>query len=386
MKALDDYGFIRGVCYGWSGDRSIVERDMGYAKRLALNSTRIWLSRTAFLRSPDEYVASLVSYVRTAHSFGLTTMPILWNGNMLDPAILEEERRSECDDYVRRIVDALKEEEGLLMWDIMNEPTCNDYIRKAAGDEQQEREAKLWGFVRHNLEYVRSIDGENALTVGNTFIGDTGPTADLVDVISFHDYLETRSRVEATYLTAESLSRTFGKPLVNSELACLCRANPYDMALEACERHNVGWYLFELMVHGYWGDVHGIVYPDGTVRDPSIVAAIYGFRRNRDRKTSVRPNPNKEGHVYRAVELVQSALRQDTTLFRNKSNSTDEILEAAEYCANLLEAAELVPMCEPPTMRILQWRSQPEEERDVDAIRVFAYDLARLLKEKTATL
>ncbi len=382
MKTLDDYSFIRGVCYMWAGNQETIERDLSYAKRLMLNSTRIWLRKSVYDESPKAFIDKLVTYVRTANSFGITTMPILWNGNMLDTSILEEENWSEGEAYVKDIVDALRDEQGLLMWDIMNEPTCNDYWRKATPEEKPERDAKLWKFVRHYIQYVKSIDpSNNAVTVGNTFITDTEPTADLVDVISFHDYLETRGRVEATYQMAEELAAKYEKPLINSELACLCRSNPYDMALEACERHNVGWYLFELMVHGYWGDVHGIVYPDGTVRDPSIVAAIYGFHRKRDLATAIKPNPNKEGHAYKALQELENSMRQDTALFKNKRKSSDEILEAAEYCANLLEGAEMAPMYEPPTARINEWRKQPEEERDVEAIRAFAYELAQTLKE-----
>jgi hypothetical protein len=45
-EPLKDYSFIRGVCYpgGWMNEQQIIERDLGYAKRLQINSTRIWLS------------------------------------------------------------------------------------------------------------------------------------------------------------------------------------------------------------------------------------------------------------------------------------------------------------------------------------------------------
>ncbi len=54
-------------------------------------------------------------------------------------------------------------------------------------------------------------------------------------------------------------------------------------------------------------------------------------------------------------------------------------MEAAEYCANLLEASQMVPMHEPPTAKIQYWRSQPPEQRDQAAIRKFALDLGRIL-------
>jgi hypothetical protein len=39
--------------------------------------------------------------------------------------------------------------------------------------------------------------------------------------------------------------------------------------------------IWELMITRQWGTVHGVLYADGTVRDPSIVAALPGFFRNR---------------------------------------------------------------------------------------------------------
>ena len=135
------------------------------------------------------------------------------------------------------------------------------------------------------------------------------------------------------------------------------------------------------MVQGYWSEVHGLVYPDGTIRDPSIIAALFGFYRNRDLKTSIRPNPNREGQANRALAQIEAALKEDTSVFNNTKASSDKVLEAAEYAANLLEAGEMVPMYEPPTAKIRFWREQPEEKRDREAIRSFAYDLGLTLKK-----
>ncbi len=138
--------------------------------------------------------------------------------------------------------------------------------------------------------------------------------------------------------------------------------------------------MFELMVSGYWSDIHGLVYPDGTIRDPSIIAALFGFHRNLDQKTRIKENPNKEGHGFRAIKMVEDALKQETKTFGNKPASTEEILEAAEYCANLLEAAEMVPMIDPPSVKIKAWRAMDEKDRDVSAIRTFTYELGLQLK------
>lgn len=195
----------------------------------------------------------------------------------------------------------------------------------------------------------------------------------MVDIIIFHDYLETRSRVEATCRRAVELSQKYGKPVINNETGCLCRSNPYDMAVETADRYGIGWYLFELMIEeegGMWSKVHGIVYPDGTVRDPSIVAAILGFFRNRN-ETAIQSDVNQEGHADKAIAAARDALE--------KRAGAEELLEAAENVANLLEAGELVPMAVPPTARIAAYRRS--EKKDIREIRSFLYNLVCRLKE-----
>jgi hypothetical protein len=383
-KPLSDYSFIRGVCYplAWRNDQATIERDLGYAQRLHLNSTRVWLSSRAYRQDPDGFLKAVQNYVRTAQRLGISTMLVLWNGNIFDPGTLEKSSRAEGEAYVKAVVEALRNEKGLLMWDVINEPFWNDYYNHAPQEEKPKREAEIRDFVRHYIQYVKKLDPVNAVTVGYTFPKYLEHSADLVDVLSFHDYLGTRQRVEESYRLAEEVSKKYGnKPMLNTEMACIARANPYDMALEICERHHMGWYLFELMIGGYWGEVHGLFYPDGTIRDPSIIAAVMGFYRNRDLKTSIKPSPNREGGVTKALAELDAALKEQPRGFGRPRASTDKILEAAEYCANFLESSEMVPMYEPPTAKIKFWREQPEEQRDRDAIRAFAYELGLTLKK-----
>jgi hypothetical protein len=380
-KPLKDYSFIRGVNYGMQGEQAILERDLGYAKRLNLNSTRIWLGYQGYERNPEAYISRLRNYIRTSHRLGFSTMPILWNGNNLNPDTLKPEFRPRGDAYVKAIVEAVKDEPGLLMWDIMNEPLTNPYYGRASAEEKSQREAEITEFLRYYISFVKKLDPVNATTVGYEKSIQLLPTADLVDVISFHEYTQLRSTMEESYRIAEEASRKFGKPMLNTETACIARANPYDVILEISEKHKTGWYLFNLMIQGYWGEVHGLFYPDGTIRDPAIIAAVMGFYRNRNLNTMIKPVPNREAHANRALQAIEAALRDDPSTFSHAKTPTDKILDAAEYAANLLEAAEMVPMYEPPSAKIRFWREQPPEKRDRDAIRAFAYDLGLQLKK-----
>ncbi len=381
-KPLKDYSFIRGVNYGMQGDQAILQRDLGYGRRLNLNSTRIWLSYQGYEKDREGYISRLRNYIRTAHSLGYSTMPILWNGNNLNPDTLKPEFRPRGDAYVKGIVEAVKSEPGLLMWDIMNEPLTNPYYGRASEEEKPKREAEITEFLRYYITYVKKLDPVNATTVGYEKSIQLPPTADLVDVLTFHEYTQTRATMEESYRFAEEVSNKVGKPMINSETACIARANPYDVILEISEKHKTGWYLFNLMIQGYWGEVHGLFYPDGTIRDPAIIAAIMGFYRNRDLNTIIKPVPNRESHANRAIQAIEAALKDNLSTFNYSRTSTDKILDAAEYAANLLEAAEMVPMYVPPSAQIRFWREQPPEKRDRDAIRAFAFELGQTLKKQ----
>jgi hypothetical protein len=380
-KPLSDYSFVRGVNYGMQGDQATIERELGYAKRVNLNSTRIWLNYKAYEKDPQGYIDKLRNYMRTSYRLGFTTMPILFNGNGLDPATLKSEFHTDGDAYVKAVVGAMKDEPGLLMWDVMNEPDYNDYVLKATGDEKTQRTAEITAFVRYYMAKVREFDPVTARTAGYAFSKNLAPVADVEDVVSFHDYSGTRARVEAAYKIAEDVAKKYNKPILNSETACIARANPYDQAIEIATEHHSGWYLFNLIIQGYWGEIHGIFYPDGTVRDPTIIAAIMGFQINRNLNTMIRPQPNREGHAVEAIKEIEAALAEPTGPFGHVDASTDNILEAAEHAANLLESAQMVPMIVPPTARIQYWRSQLPEKRDRAAIRAFAYDLGEQLKK-----
>ncbi len=270
-----------------NADQATLERDLGYAKRVNLNSTRIWLNYQACEKDQQTYIARLRSYIRTSHRLGFSTMPILFNGNGLNPDTLKPAFRPGGEAYVKAIIDAVKDEPGLLMWDIMNEPFTNSYYEGVSGEEQRKRQAEITEFVRYQLSYVKKLDPVNAITVGYTFAKELEPTADLVDVLSFHDYTALRSTIEDAYRTAEEVSKKFGKPVLNTETGCIARANPYDVVLEIAERHRTGWYLFNLIIQGYWGEIHGLFYPDGTIRDPAAIAAVMGFYRNRVQRARV---------------------------------------------------------------------------------------------------
>lgn len=67
-------------------------------------------------------------------------------------------------------------------------------------------------------------------------------------------------------------------------------------------------------------------------------------------------------------------------------DTANAMLEAAEYCANMLEGNQLVPMWEPPTARIRQLRGMPPSGQRNWEIRTFLYELAETLRKNSMML
>lgn len=384
MRVLDDYSFVRGVCHGpRENDPETWKREFGYMNRLQLNSVRMWLSQQRWEEEGDAYLDMIVSFIRMGREMGITAMPILWNGNYINEFTpLTEDEWSAKERYAKAFIDALKDEPGLLMWDVINEPLCNKYIMNSPPEELEERRDNLTYYTRRLCEIVKKLDPVNAITVGFAYVYNIHRAIDLVDVVSFHDYLHTRNEVEQTILTVKKLAADAGnKPILNTETGCIGRANPYDVELELCGQYKIGWYLFNLICRGPWSDIHGIVYPNGTVRDPAIISAILGFYRNRT-EDRILANPNREKHAFEAIKRMENVLHSDQSFMHTyTSASSDELLEAVEYIVNLLEAAEMVPMWDLPSARIAVWRKQPAEKRNIREIRAFCYEMMNLLKK-----
>lgn len=425
-----DYSSIRGFNYtqsdSWNDiyfwenySHDIVERDMGYAQRLNLNSARIFLTYTSYLKDKEGFLANVKDFVRTAWKHGISTNPIVYHGLRFHPDDLARRTRPIPDEdglwpvsktvedpscwhyaeeYFDELYAAIGQEEGLLFWDISNEPGYMQNFVTWYDDEPEfiqtfrtqpknmeefrRRQELTWALIRHLCKYVKTKDPDHDIGVGNCFIWDTeaSGTAELVDVIVFHDYSATRARMHKVYDMAKALGEKYGKPVLNNETCCLCRANPYDMTIETCAEYGFGWYVFELMVGADgWNRVHGICYPDGTVRDPSIVSALYGFFRKRD-EGIVTTDVNQEDYVEDLIKRV-NVLLKDIRQNRRMDHSGDafELLELCEYAANLLEAGQLTQMDYPPTARVAAYRRQ--DKPDVDVIIDYLMELVSDLKK-----
>lgn len=385
MKPKKDYSFIKGVNYEYQRkNQTEWLSELTMAKRIGINSLRIWLNYSQYKNDPESYIRYIKSFFQFADSLGLSVMPIIFNGNAIN-----QNNAHELDDafipdgekYVNDVVDGLKDEPALLMYDVMNEPGCNHLIWDAKDEAQRTYWMdKHWKFVRYFCAYVKSLDTENAITVGCWLADHICDVAEFVDVLSYHDYSPSDTEILNKADIALAVSKKYGKPVMNTETGCIARGNPYDLTIQLMDERHIPWYIYGLTADGYWNDAHGLFYADGTVRDPAGVAAVMGFYRNRNYNTIIVEKPNREKLVTASLNKLKRLLDDSTNdCFNYQGVSLSALLDECDELANFLEGAQLVPMRIPPTARVYNFRKQ--ENPNALEIKAFAFEMAETLKE-----
>lgn len=338
---------------------AITDRDLDYAKRLQLNEVRVFVPYAAWERNREALKKNLLHFVRAAHERGIGVMPTMqykfdeWRERTAWP---------NARPFVADLIAAIGKEPGLEIWDVENEPECCK-LPPTPENRLRMEHAMYMAKVFHELDPVTPV------TIGATFAENMIEMGDAVDVLSFHNYSPTRGQIRASLEKAKAYAAKVGKPLVDSEIGCIARANPYDITLQEHMQAHVGWYIWELMITGNWGTVHGVFYPDGTVRDPSIVAALFGMFRNRG-ENIVEEVPDRENHVTDAVTKNKAWLTESNPDWQAG-------LDLAEVSANLLEAGQLIAMHDLPTRQVERLR---RGHPDLPALRKLLGTLTSLLE------
>ncbi len=323
------------------------ERDLTYADRLKLNQLRVFVNYASWEADKAAFRSNVVDLARACsrHHIGLMitvgdTQTFIGGNDAID--------HDRIRDFVADLVAAIGREPALAFWDASNEP---DYNAAGTPRDRQEKRIEIARFIAATLH---QLDRKTPVTIGVAYERNMEALADAVDVLSFHDYLSTRAAISNDIARAKAFASSNGKQVMNTEIGCVARANPYDITLEEHMNAHVGWYIWELMITKRWGNVHGVFYPDGTVRDPAIPAAMFGMFRNRADGV-VLEFPDRESWVSKAITNAQVWL-DDT------NGGWDAGLDAAETLANLMESAQVVAMREPPTRTIDLLRQQPPNQ------------------------
>ena len=340
-----DFAAIRGAnycsAYGNHDDHWMrydpkeTERDLSYARKIGINQVRVFLSYRAYSADKEKFRTNLKHLAKACEARGIGLMPVVPSTREM---VNESAPYPLSRQWVKELLAMIGDEPGLAFWDASNEPDLN--ARSSSDPSVQHARAMATLFRELDTRTPRT-----PVTIGFAFEKYMEEHGDVVDVLAYHDYLSTRDAIRKNITAAKAYAAKMHKPLINTEIGCVGRANPYDVCIEEYTRGQVGFYMWELMITGQWGTVHGIFYPDGTVRDPSIAAAMMGIFRNRA-EDIVMEQPDREGALSRAIT-------QGRAWLADANGTYAEGIRVAEVAANTLEANELVPMRDPPSRHVL---------------------------------
>jgi len=298
-----------------------LDRELGWLAGIAMNTARVFLHDLIWKQGAKGFLSRIDQFLDIAERHGMRIMFVFfdscWNPEPIsgpqraptpgvhnsywaqspgativgDPAAF-----ARLEEYVTGVVEHLRNDKRVLVWDVWNEPDNINMGKFRVGTMSQEQKNDLvMPLLAKTFQWVRSANPTQPLTSG-VWAGDWSSDDKLIplqrvqlfasDVISFHRY----TALEETRATVEPLKR-FGRPLLCTEYVARGAGSTFESILPYFKQEKIGAYN--------WGAVagktntiypwtswekpyteepvpwhHDIFRPDGSPYDPKETALI----------------------------------------------------------------------------------------------------------------
>ncbi len=309
--------YARNATEAWTRfDAEVLDRELGFAERLGLNTIRFFVDVRAYEADPKLMLARLDQFLDLCDKHHLRTIPQLfdscgveesallaagrecfdpetgkwfdehWRTWISNPGLdrMGPEHWGKLDQYIQAIVGAHLGDDRILLWDVVNEPWCmarwNDPVQRAA----------IRRFIEHFCKVVKDLKPEAPITVGLTTLDRVELVEDWVDVVTFHMYqgeVEPQPEIWARRLKrARQYSDRTGKPILLTEWgypAWYIQGGKgrsigdeqqrafYEQILPLVEQSKIGWCIFDLVM-GYGPFAHvSVLKPNGDERPAATI-------------------------------------------------------------------------------------------------------------------
>lgn len=295
-KEGDDYSWVRGANYIptyaatdveiWRDfDAEVVDRELGYAESIGLNSIRIFLQYHVYENQREQFLDHVGTFVDLCDKHGIRPMLVVFDSCMgVSPSMNSSEFwvaspgwdrtnarfYSKGEQYVKDLAEQFRGDSRVLLWDVMNEPTVTPQGLTPEGKRE------IWDFVRHFANYFKEVGATQPLTSG--VVGfDSQEIIDCIDVLSLHTYAKTEEELRDNIRSVRKQAEEAGKPVVITEIGAPAWGCDYEMIAPVLKDEKIGWYVWELMIgRAMFRKISGLFYADGMVRRRSQVEAILG--------------------------------------------------------------------------------------------------------------
>jgi hypothetical protein len=280
-------------------DPKTIDRELGWAADLGLNTMRVFLHDLAWEADPAGFKKRVGQYLDIADKHKISTLFVLfddcWNqtaklGKQPDPipgvhnsgwvqspgtkAVTNPKEWARLERYVKDILTSFGKDKRILAWDLYNEPGNNNL-----GD-------KSLPLLTETFRWARLADPEQPLTVGVWFDNAklNAYQLEASDVITFHNY----NKADSLRKQIDEL-KNLGRPVICTEYMARKQGSRFDTHLPVFKEQKVGCYNWGF-VSGKtntiypWGSpkggpepkmwFHDILRADGTPFDPKEIDVI----------------------------------------------------------------------------------------------------------------
>jgi len=230
-------------------DPAVWDRELSWCEKLHANTIRIWLDPRAYEAGPADFGRAFEESLAIAARHELEVIPTLfncwpsvrpaeWGFGHLDTAAMSQANLRGFEPYVRSVITEHRDDERVLMWDLINEP-------EFVGDAMSP-------FIPYYCAYIRGLGTSRALTIGSGGWPLNERFAGLLDVLTLHIYATDAAGYQAAIDGLKAIGRRFAKPVICNE--CVVgsvdderhRADT-EVTVAAMETNQVGYLVWGLV-------------------------------------------------------------------------------------------------------------------------------------------
>ena len=240
-------------------DPETIDRELGYAENIGLNSMRVYLHHLAWQTDSIGFKSRMRDYLDIAEKHGISTLFVFfddcWNptykagvqpepkpgthnsGWLQDPGEYIHSNPEMIDDlekYVKDILTTFASDKGIILWDLYNEPGNSGYGNKSMP------------LLENVFKWGREINPSQPLSVGiwNWGLEELSNfQLNNSDVITYHNYgVPTNHQ---WYI--DTLRTLTDKPLICTEYMARSRNSTFQNTMPILKNENVGAYNWGLV-------------------------------------------------------------------------------------------------------------------------------------------
>lgn len=203
-------------------------QDIEMLRSLGINSVRINLPYSAGgwngPNVPTDYLDKLERLVELLRSKGMRANITLFDWETSFPSA-GTAKEAEHRQYIAKIVNRLKNNPGVFLWDVKNEPDHPDNIGGHDNwDNSPANRDKIVSWLNRMCQYIRTLDSNHPVSAGIRWYDNVSDVIGFVDVAIFHSYWPNIGTVAIP--TAKAACGASPKPVLIQEFGWPSQPHP----------------------------------------------------------------------------------------------------------------------------------------------------------------